>query len=239
MARENPYFLISGFLSLSLFLLFLFLFFYMIFSKTKIETFALKKDNYISISLDLVPSPSKTIKTTISIPKKEVQSVKEIKELDISDLFSNVFTKDISKKVNKKKVNNKRLELIKKKIKKSKNNIAKEVSQLITNNDANVIDTQTKKSSSAHEVNEYFARIQGIIYKYFIPPANSGGNTVKIVIELSAIGKVLDFRILTYSANKALNDECDKIKNRLLGVLFPINPENKSFKTIVNITSDK
>ncbi len=239
MGRENPYFIISGFISLSLFSLFHFLFFYMMLSKTEVRTFALKKDNYISISLDIVPSPTKTIKKIISIPKKEVQSVKETQEVDIGDLFSDVFTKDISKIVKKKKIDNKRLELIQKKIKKSTNNTVKEVSQAITNNDANVVDTQTKKSSSGDEVNEYFAKIQGIIYKYFIPPANSGGNTVKIIIELSSIGKVIDFRILTYSANRALNDECDKIKNRLLGVLFPINPENKSFKTIVNITSDK
>jgi len=62
---------------------------------------------------------------------------------------------------------------------------------------------------------------------------------VKAVIELSAYGKVLDFRILTYSGNEALNQECDLIKDRLIGVLFPSNPQQKSFKTIVNITSDK
>ena len=182
MGRENPYFIISGFISLSLFSLFHFLFFYMMLSKTEVRTFALKKDNYISISLDIVPSPTKTIKKIISIPKKEVQSVKETQEVDIGDLFSDVFTKDISKIVKKKKIDNKRLELIQKKIKKSTNNTVKEVSQAITNNDANVVDTQTKKSSSGDEVNEYFAKIQGIIYKYFIPPANSGGNTVKIII---------------------------------------------------------
>lgn len=237
MDKKNPYFFISGFISLSLFSLFLFLFFYMMMSKTDIKAFALKKDNYISISLDLVPAPSKKIEKKISTVKKEVQSVEEVKEIDIGDLFSDVWTKDIKEK--KKKVDNKRLELIQKKIKKSKKQTSQPISELVTNNDANVIDTQTKKNSSGDEVNEYLAKIQGIIYKYFKPPVNSGGNTVKIIIELSAIGKVLDFRILTYSSNRALNEECDKIKERLLGVLFPINPENKSLKTIVNITSDK
>lgn len=240
MARENSYFLLSGFISLSLFSLFLFLFFYMMLSKTDMKQFALSKDNYISISLDVVPVPTKQVKKTISIPKKEIQSIEEVKEVDIGDLFSDVWTKDITKKKKKKKiVNNKRLELINKKIKTSESKEVQPVSEAVTNNDAKVVDTQDRKSSAGDEVNEYLAKIQAIIYKYFEPPANSGGNTVKVVIELSSIGQVLDFRILTYSSNQALNQECDKIKDRLVGVLFPINPENKSFNTIVNITSDK
>lgn len=211
----------------------------MMFSKVKVNTFALTKDNYISISLEVVPTPSKQIKKTLTIAKEEPQSVEEVKEVDIGDLFSDVWTKDVSIKKQKKKVDNKRLELIQKKLKKSEKKNVEPVSELITNNDAKVIKEQAKKSSSGDEVNEYLAKIQAIIYSYFKPPTNSGGNTVKVVIELSSIGKVLNFRILTYSSNQALNQECDKIKDRLVGVLFPINPQNKSFNTIVNITSDK
>ncbi len=212
----------------------------MMLSKVDAKAFALVKDKYISISLDIVPVPTKKVKKTLTIPKEEPQSVEEVKEVDIGDLFSDVWTKDITKKKKKKKkVDNKRLELIQKKIKTSANKDVKPVSELVINNDAKVVDTQDKKSSSGDEVNEYLAKIQAIIYKYFEPPANSGGNTVKVVIELSSIGQVLDFRILSYSSNQALNQECDKIKDRLIGVLFPINPHNKSFNTIVNITSDK
>ncbi len=91
--------------------------------------------------------------------------------------------------------------------------------------------------STANAVNEYLAKIQALVYENFVPPPNSQGHTVKAVIELSAIGKVMDFRILTYSANSSLNDECDKIRDRLIGVLFPANPQNKSGSYIVMLTS--
>ena len=240
MDRENPYFFISGFISLSLFSFFLILFFYMMLSKSNIDTYALNKDNYISVSLQVVSTPTKTITKEVIEPKKEPEVTEEVKEVDIGNLFSDVWTKDIKieKKVEK-KIDNQRLELIQKKIKKSKNNEVESLEQNINNSEATVTDTQSKKSSSASEVNEYLAKIQAIVYKYFKPPSNSEGHTVKAVIELSAIGKVQDFRILTYSANQALNEECDKIKSRLSTALFPKNPEGQSSKTIVNITSDK
>ena len=47
----------------------------------------------------------------------------------------------------------------------------------------------------------------------------------------------MDFRILNYSPNSNLNDECDKVKNRLMGVVFPLNPQNKSGNYIIILTS--
>ncbi|MCD4667471.1 MAG: TonB C-terminal domain-containing protein [Sulfurimonas sp.] len=239
MAKENSYFILSGLISFSLFILFLSLFFIMMFSSSKIDTYALTKDNYISISLDMVTTPTKELKKEIFIPVEESQSIVESKDVDVGDLFSDVWTKDI--KITKKKIkqDNKRLELIRKKIKIKKENNVNQASKTTTKNEANIISNKNKKSSSGDEVNEYLAKIQAIVYKHFHPPNNSQGHTVKAVIELNAIGKVLDFRILTYSSNQALNQECDKIKSRLLGVLFPSNPQNQSFSTIVNITSDK
>ena len=239
MARDNPYFIISGFISLFLFSFFLFLFFFMMFSSSKIDTFALTKDNYISISLDIVPTPTKELKKEIFIPMEESQSIVESKDVDIGDLFSDVWTKNI--KITKKKIkqDNKRLELIRKKIKTKKENSVNQISKTTSKSEANIVSNKSKKSSSGDEVNEYLAKIQAIVYKYFHPPNNSQGHTVKAVIELDAIGKVLDFRILIDSSNQALNQECDKIKARLLGVLFPLNPQNKSSSTIVNLVSDK
>jgi len=239
MVRNNSYFILSGFIALSLFLLILFLFFYMMFSKSKINNFALVKDNFISISLQTVSAPTKTIKKEVIVPKEEVQSVEEVKEVDIGDLFSEVWTKKIKIEKKEKKIDRKRLELIQKKIKTKEENSVEPLSKKVMNNEAEITDTQNKKSSSGNEVNEYLAKIQAIVYKYFYPPKNSQGHTVKAVIVLSAIGKVQDFRILTYSSNQALNKECDRIKDRLAGVLFPRNPQKKSSSTIVNITSDK
>ncbi|MDB2562151.1 TonB C-terminal domain-containing protein [Sulfurimonas sp.] len=241
MVKNSSYFLLSGFISLSLFTLFVALFFMMMFSQNKLNTYALNKDDFISVSLELVNIPTKTKKKeAVAVEEKPQVVQKEVKEVDIGNLFSDVWTKDIKiKKKETKPVDNKRLELIQKKIDTTKDNVVEPIKEISNNNDASIIDTQSKKSSSANEVNEYLAKIQAIVYKYFMPPSNSEGHTVKAIIELSAIGKVLDFRILTYSSNQALNQECDKIKARLLGVLFPKNPEAMSSKTIVNITSDK
>jgi len=237
MDRNNIYFTISGLLSLSLFALILILFFMMLFSKTPVNTFALNKDNYMSISLEKIAIKSITPTKTAKL-KKEIQSkTEELKEVDIDSLFSDVWTKDI--KIEKKVVKKKSLELIKKEIKKSEDNSVQSMEEILKNEQTQQVDDVSKKSSSGNEVNEYLAKIQAIVYKYFQPPANSQGYTVKTVIELSAYGKVLDFRILTYSGNQSLNKECDMIKERLIGVLFPSNPQNTSFKTIINITSDK
>ena len=99
------------------------------------------------------------------------------------------------------------------------------------------MDTKSSKTSTASEVNEYLAKIQALVYEYFYPPQNSQGNSVKAVIELSAIGKVYDFRILRYSSNSELNSECDKIKERLSTVVFPKNPDNTSGTYIIILTS--
>jgi len=227
MARNNFYFLLSGFLSLTLFALFLSLFIYMMLFSSKINSYALKKDNYISISMDTIKIPKKKIKKKVKTPvvkPAEPEVVAPDPVVDITDLFNNVKTKKIKKKP-KKKVH--RIQELQNRPKNAK-------SQEHQNRE---LDNETKESSSGNEVNEYFAKIQALVYRYFEPPASSQGHSVKAVIELSAIGKVIDFRILTYSNNQALNDECDRIKSRLKSVLFPINPNNKTGIYTVILTS--
>jgi len=198
----------------------------MMFFSSKINSYALKKDNYISISMDIIEVPKKKKEKSVITPVKKLEPVVEEEEvdIDIGDLFSNVKTQKIKKKPKKKQHRIKELQ-----------NRPKDAKSAQSKNSAN--DTQTKESSSGNEVNEYLAKIQALVYKYFEPPANSQGHSVKAVIVLSAIGKVIDFRILTYSNSQALNDECDNIKSRLKSVLFPINPGNKKGQYTVILTS--
>ena len=198
----------------------------MLFS-SKINSYALKKDNYISISMDTIKIPKKKIKKKVKTPvvkPAEPEVVAPDPVVDITDLFNNVKTKKIKKKPKKKAH---RIQELQNRPKNAK-------SQEHQNRE---LDNETKESSSGNEVNEYFAKIQALVYRYFEPPASSQGHSVKAVIELSAIGKVTDFRILTYSNNQALNDECDRIKSRLKSVLFPINPNNKTGTYTVILTS--
>ena len=85
----------------------------------------------------------------------------------------------------------------------------------------------------AQELEEKAKNINGKITWHFIGPLQS--NKSKIIAKYADWIHTIDRKKI---ADK-INDECKKIKARLVGVLFPTNPDNKSFRTIVNITSDK
>lgn len=129
------------------------------------------------------------------------------------------------------------LDEIQKKIQKSDANKAESISKMIESFDAPNKEDKNSKSSTATEVNEYLAKIQALVYEHFYPPKNSQGNSVTALIELSPLGKVIDFRILVYSDSDALNRECDKIKERLSNILFPINPNNSSGRYKITLIS--
>jgi protein TonB len=239
MVENRSLFYISGFVSISLFLFFSALFVYMMFSHTRLNKFALTKDNYISISLEMPKIATKSIKKNNFTPTKEKTQPTPISpNIDVGNLFNNVWTKNIKKKkVKKKVVDSKRIQEIQKKINTTKINKVNDISKKINKINNAITSNVDAHKSSANEINEYLAKIQGLVYTYFNPPQNSQGNSVKAVINLSSIGKVLDFRILNYSANSSLNDECDLIKDRLMSVVFPINPKNKSGNYIIILTS--
>ncbi|MBU0721229.1 TonB C-terminal domain-containing protein [bacterium] len=238
MVKNNTLFFISGFISILLFTFFLFLFMYMMFSSNTIDMYAFKKDEYISISLEVPEIVQKTTKKSVEAPLTKEISVSETKEVDIEDLFSDVWTKDIKKsKITKPKQDNKRIQEIQKRIKTTKKNEVNTLSEKINNLDSIKSDEENKQESTSSEVNEYLAKIHALVYQNFSVPQNSQGHTVKAVIKLSPIGKVMDFRILNYSANVALNTEADKIKARLASVVFPRNPQNKSGNYIILLTS--
>lgn len=236
---NRSYFYISGIISISLFILIVISILYMVSIASKINLFALNKDNFISISLNEIDVSSLQSTTQDSVIVEQQNIPKEAKDIDIGDLFSDVWTKKIDIKKEIKKTDNKRLELIQKKIKRSEKKSVKELFENMQNENTIVSDMKSQKSSSSNEVNEYLAKIQATVYKYFRPPENSQGYSVVAVIELNALGKVLDFRILSYSANKALNTECDDLKQRLQDVLFPKNPHNESFRGRILLISQQ
>ena len=234
MVRSNYYFYISGLISFTIFFIFVSMFIYMLMSSAKIKSYALKKDNFISISLDtVIPQTTKNLKVQ---EKKELVSKEFDSDLSIDDLFSDVTTKTIKNKQSK-KIDDKRFQEITKRLKKSKLNKVDSMNEKINSIQDSNIKSETRQNSTADEVNEYLAKIQAIIYKNFNPPQNTQGKSAKVVIELSAIGKMIDFRILSPSDNEDFNKELSKIKNRLEIVLFPSNPNNEKFRLITIITS--
>lgn len=234
---NNNYFYISGFISLSLFLFFLSSFAFLLFNVSKQDSYALHKDNYVSVSIELPKVKNSASKSIKKVAVTEVATTKELSEnVDVNDLFSNVWTKKVRKK-KAKPVNSKRLQQIQKKIKTVEKKSVQSLSEQAEKLEDMHSNSEDMKSSSGSEVNEYFAKIQAIVYQHFIVPPNTEGESAKCVIELNALGKMIDFRILTYSSNEALNEEVDKIKERLRSVIFPVNPNKTSTRTTIILIS--
>jgi protein TonB len=208
------------------------------FNSVTIDSYGLEKKDYISISIEIPKIPTKNSNKTVNRAEAQesMPSVEKPQDVNVEDLFSDVQTKKIIKP-KKKVVNSRRIKEIQKQIKTAKKNSVKSFSEKISNLDAKEKSNESNPTSAGSEVNEYLAKINALVYKYFNPPQNSDGNSVRAVIELSVIGKVISFRVLTYSSNELLNKECDEIETRLMGEIFPINPQNKSSRTIVILTS--
>lgn len=208
----------------------------MMFVSTKIVTYGLTKQDYISISLETPVVETKTESKNVVEPPQEVKSVEKSKTIDVADLFSDVPAK-IVKKDKPKPENSKRIQDIQKNKSKSETKEVQSFAEKVKNLDKAQKADKNTKTSAGEEVNEYIAKIQGLVYENFNPPVNTEGSSVKVLIALSPLGKVESFRILTYSGNDSFNEECDRVKKRLESVLFPINPEGKSSSTIVILTS--
>jgi len=209
----------------------------MIFQVQDIKTYGFKKKSYISVSLTTTPKKKSIAKITPSVKKiATTRASSSSKGIDVNNLFSDVWTQKIHHKVKKiRQVDSKRISEIQKQIKLQKNN---EVKPLVkTDEQLEKKNKSINAESSANEVNEYLAKIQAIVYKHFNVPPNTEGNRVKTLITLDPFGKMLDFRVLTYSASKALNNEVDRIKERLKNVVFPMNPSGKTTTTIVTLIS--
>jgi protein TonB len=175
---------------------------------------------------------------------QDITTPENIEEnINIDDLFSDVSTKEISKADPKKReIDSKRYNEIARKVKTSKKKDVESISEKIKTIKTTKTSTESDSASSdssADEVNEYLAKIQAIIYNHFNPPQNTQGKFAKVLIELSAIGKMVDFRIIQPSDSVSFNEELKKIKRRLEGVVFPKNPHNKNFWRTVTIKSDK
>ncbi len=116
MDKNSINFYLSGFISFTLFLLVLLLFVLVLFKPASMDSYARKKDNFISISL-LVPELPKTTPRKNHEMQAQSKSVVPVeKNIDINNLFSDVWTKNIkaTKKPPKEHSNRRLLQMQKK-----------------------------------------------------------------------------------------------------------------------------
>ena len=258
-SREDRYFYISGFISLSLFSAVILLFALVVLHKSSIDTFAMQEDNYISVSLnmDLVvptkndakPAPEPTPKQEI-IPEpepepavEEIESTPEPVNTDVSSLFDDVWTQSADTKVEKKeeKVDTKRLAAIEKRIKTKETKKSQKASDKIKTLELvkPSIEVVGASASTAPEVNKYLAKIHAQVKAKFYPPASSEGSSAKVRVKLDANGNVTSYRVLVYSGSNIFNEEVDRLERRLKRMTFPKNPDGKSISLEIILTVEE
>ncbi len=257
MVNNSKYFYLSGLLSLSLFTLFLVLFISIVLQQEKLKQFALKKDNYISVSINMEalnkknykkekkpeikkkPQPKKEIKQEAPKPiEKPVEPEKPKPQKvvpKVSDLFSSVKTeKIVPKKEPKPEINKKLLSKLSKQTERKEVTEANAATSMMKK-----IEITSESASTSPDVNEYLAKIQAIIYEQFYPPMNSAGESAIVSIQLDRFGKLVSYKVLRYSGNDLFNSEVDRLERRLKRLTFGKHPEGKTESIKIILTSQE
>lgn len=234
--NQERYFFISGVISFSFFLLILFLVGYSLVLTPKVEQFAMIKSDVINISIALSETPSVEESEPENVVAPEVQSVPQTQETppqkieevpEVSDLFAKVKSEKIPPKKHEENRRQDQLNALEKEIlqRKETPRFSEKVNQVALVKPS--VKMVAQGGSTGPIVNEYHAKIQGLVYTYFRPPSDTAGQSARVRIVISPNGKLLGYRVLSYSGSSAFNTEVDWLKDRLNGVRFPEHPEGK------------
>lgn len=253
--QDNRYFILSGFISFMTFFIAAALFAMVIFHQSNVQTFALQKDNYISVSInmdtitptknDAKPDPKpkpieKPILEVKSEPVTDIETTPETVETDVSTLFDDVWTQSADTKVLKKekKIDAKRLAAIEKRIKTKSTTKSQKASETLKQLELvkPSIEMAGSSKSTAPVVNEYLAKIHAQVKSLFYPPASTEGESAKVRITLDAYGSLIRYRVLVHSGSTLFNEEVKRLEQRLKQVKFPENPDHKSVTLNIILT---
>jgi len=230
--NQERYFYLSGLISISLFITMLFFVGYSVILSPKIQQFAMTKSDVINVSIAVSDTKeNQTSPEPASVPVKPEQVQKEEEPAaqpeavpEISDLFSEVKPQKVTKEDNKRQ---EQLNKIENEI------LTKRETPRFSDKVSNVqlakpsIKMVVQGGSSGPIVNEYHAKIQGLVYTYFHPPAGTEGEVARVRMNISAAGKLTGYKVLRYSGNISFNGEVDWLKERLSAIRFPEHPEGK------------
>lgn len=229
------YFLQSGMITFFLMGLMCLFFVSSVLHSSKPDAFAMIKSDVISVSLEdtvthvseVTPSSESVIQEPLKQETKAPAVTNAVKEMvpAIDDLFSTV--KATKRKPKPTDNSNQMLELS-----------ALEEKILTTKRDTKLFDkvktlelaksgVKMVSSSTGPVVNEYNAKLQGIIYANFHPASGTEGFAARVRISLSPDGKLLAYRVISYSGNAVFNAEVDWLKERLRQVGLPQHPQGE------------
>jgi len=251
---NERYFYLGGAMSLAISAATVMLFAWGVLNTSFPKSYALEKSDYISVSIDLPtlkrPVKEKTAPKSVDTPSAEPTPVAQEKPQtsapvveDISTLFDDVWTKDVTakKKVVKPQQESKRIGALETRLKTSKSEKSSKAAEQIealklAKPSVSVVGSS---ASAAAEVNKYYAKIQAIIYDRFYPPANSEGQSAKLYLRFDGKGTLLDARILAASGNPLFDDEVRALIKRLDGVAFPETPEGAGTEIQIIVTAEE
>ncbi len=236
--NQERYFFLSGLISITLFTVVVFLSAFSLFLSPKVEQFAMIQSDVINVSIAISepqpqvsnnPEPvieepieekSETIDTQKSSPK--VETVPEI-----SDLFAQVKPQKSSKAKQEETKHLEQLNALEKEVlqKKETSRFSEKVNNITLAKPS--IKMVVQGGSTGPVVNEYHAKIQGLVYTYFRPPNDSIGQSARIRMTISASGKLIAYTILRQSSLSSFNNEVEWLKDRLSAVRFPEHPEGR------------
>lgn len=238
----HRFFLLSGVISFFLFGLILAFVLISLLKSSKPIAFALTKSDVISVSLDdNVHSAAAEADVSLPVDAKPIEKTESTEEEtkstlpEINDLFATV---KVTEKKPKSVDNSKQLSdlnALESKVMTSKRN-----SNLFDK--AKTFDLAKSgvtmvASSSGPEVNEYNAKIQGIVYSNFHPASGTEGFTARVRITLSPDGHLLAYRVISYSGNAVFNAEVDWLKERLRQVALPVHPKGMEAQFEIILTA--
>lgn len=258
-SNDDRYFYLSGLISLGLFSAAFLLFTFVVLHKSEIKTFAMQKDNYISVSLNMdlaVPTQNDAKPKPVPTPKQEIvpepepepaeeeiETTPESVNTDVSTLFDDVWTQSADTKVVKKevKIDAKRLAAIEKRIETKASKHSNRASEKIKTLELvkPSIEVVGASASTAPEVNEYLAKIHGLVKSKFFPPASSEGESAKVRVNLDASGHITGYKVLIASGSNIFNEEVERLYSRLKRVDFPANPDGRSVSLDIILTVEE
>lgn len=241
---ENRYFFVSGLLSFSFFFFILGLIAYTVSHTVTNQQFGMVKSDVVSISINISDSLTPVVEATAQPTNEPLTDTKdetkneEPDQSDISeneqqtvpninDLFSDVKTVPSQPKKQKNTLNPDALNALEKEVTSSSHtsNLSEKVKSLPAAKYS--VQMNVESGSSGPVVNEYHAKIQGLVYTNFHPPVGTEGQTSRVRIKISADGRLLMFKVISKSGNQPFDSEVSWLNERLAQVRFPNNPEQK------------
>lgn len=234
--QERNFFL-SGLISLSFFVGILFIVGFSLVLAPKTEQFAMIQSDVINVSLALSEAPA-VEQSTSSEPEEQTQSQKSEETEspskkepepvpEISDLFAQVKPDKAQKKEREDPKRLEQLNALEKELSNRKDTprISDKVNKVDLAKPS--VKMVPQGGSTGPQVDKYYATIQATVHSNFHPPAGTAGEIAKVRMSFNASGKLVSYRVLSYSKSGTFNAEVDWLKDRLSSIRFPEHPDGK------------